>query len=242
MNPVFYLIMIAAPLIGGLGGIYISKGDRNHLKIFMAFSGAYLFSVSVISLIPEIYEKVPGKYAGLGILAGFLIQLVVEQFSQGIEHGHIHDEKNHTHKHTLPLGIFLSLSFHSFLEGMPLGGIVFSDPKTFLGLLGGIALHEVPAAFALMTVFRNQLGKPIKTLPWLILYCLMAPMGAVTANLFNQNAATASYMHLLMAVVVGFFLHISTTILFENSENHLYNRMKLLAIAVGVSLACFMQF
>lgn len=235
--------MISAPLLGGLGGIYISKGDRKILKIFMGFSGAYLFSVSVISLIPEIYEKVPGKYAGLGILAGFLIQLVVEQFSQGIEHGHIHDSKHdHAHKHGLPLGIFISLSFHSFLEGMPLGGIIFTDPQTFFGLIGGIALHEIPASFALMTVFRHQLGKPNKTIPWLILYCLMAPCGAFVAHLFGENEMTAKYMHMVMAVVVGFFLHISTTILFENSENHLYNRMKLLAIAIGVALACAMQF
>ena len=245
MNPIYYFVMMLAPLIGGLGGIYMSKGDRSLLKIFMAFSGAYLFSVSVISLIPEIYEKIPGKIAGIGILAGFLIQLVIEQFSHGVENGHIHEGKNnhlHQHDHSLPLGIFISLSFHSFLEGMPLGGIVFSDPKTFFTLLGGISLHEIPASFALMTVFRHQIGNPKKTLIWLFLYSIMAPAGALLAFNFKQMAFPASYMSVLMAVVVGFFLHISTTILFENSENHLYNKIKLLAIGVGVSLACIMQF
>jgi hypothetical protein len=44
-------------------------------------------------------------------------------------------------------------------------------------------------------------------------------------------------MNLLLAIVVGMFLHISTTIIFEASENHRFNLVKLLSIIVGVTLA-----
>jgi hypothetical protein len=40
-----------------------------------------------------------------------------------------------------------------------------------------------------------------------------------------------------MAIVVGIFLHISTTILFESSEGHKFNFQKLIAIALGSVLA-----
>jgi hypothetical protein len=36
---------------------------------------------------------------------------------------------------------------------------------------------------------------------------------------------------------VGIFLHISTTILFESSENHRFNLIKFLVIILGAGLA-----
>jgi hypothetical protein len=44
-------------------------------------------------------------------------------------------------------------------------------------------------------------------------------------------------MSILLAIVVGMLLHISTTIIFETSENHRFNFAKLIAILLGVSLS-----
>ena len=41
----------------------------------------------------------------------------------------------------------------------------------------------------------------------------------------------------ILAIVVGMFLHISTTIIFETSENHKFNFLKLLTIIGGCGLA-----
>jgi formate/nitrite transporter FocA (FNT family) len=43
--------------------------------------------------------------------------------------------------------------------------------------------------------------------------------------------------HVILAVVVGIFLHISTTIIFETSENHKFNLLKLVSILVGCAFA-----
>ena len=43
--------------------------------------------------------------------------------------------------------------------------------------------------------------------------------------------------HVILAIVVGIFLHISTTIIFETSENHKFNLLKLVSILVGCSFA-----
>ena len=42
-----------------------------------------------------------------------------------------------------------------------------------------------------------------------------------------------------MAIVIGIFLHISTTILFESSEGHKFSSQKILAIIVGSVIAIF---
>ena len=46
-------------------------------------------------------------------------------------------------------------------------------------------------------------------------------------------------VHVVLAVVVGMFLHISTTIIFETSENHRINFLKLICILFGGVLAMF---
>jgi len=40
-----------------------------------------------------------------------------------------------------------------------------------------------------------------------------------------------------MGVVIGIFLHISTTILFESTENHRFNSIKFIVILLGAGLA-----
>jgi ZIP family metal transporter len=45
------------------------------------------------------------------------------------------------------------------------------------------------------------------------------------------------YHNLMSAVVVGIFLHISSVILFETSENHQFNYRKLGVIVIGFAMA-----
>ena len=66
----------------------------------------------------------------------------------------------------------------------------------------------------------------------------MVPLGAVTSNLLKlSDVVDNQFFYALMVIVAGVFLHISTTILFENSDNHKFTRYKLLAIGIGVGLA-----
>jgi len=43
----------------------------------------------------------------------------------------------------------------------------------------------------------------------------------------------------ITALIIGIFLHISTIILFESSENHNFNLHKFLAIITGILLTVF---
>src|SRR3954464_10298179 len=111
------LILFLSASCGGLA-VFLFKGDNHKmLKLVLAFSGAYLFGITVLHLIPDAYHG-NDNMVGVFILAGFIFQIVLEQFSEGIEHGHMHV---HDHdKVVFPLGIMASLCLHGFLEGMPL--------------------------------------------------------------------------------------------------------------------------
>ena len=77
-----------------------------------------LFAITVLHLIPDAYSGVDGHDIGIYILIGFMIQVFLEQFSHGVEHGHMHH--NHDGARVFPYGIMISLCLHAFLEGMPL--------------------------------------------------------------------------------------------------------------------------
>jgi hypothetical protein len=85
-----------------------------------------------------------------------------------------------------------------------------------------------------MTMLLHNGVSQGKALLLMLVFALMSPMGA---GLSNQAGDLSKYSHELMAVVIGIFLHISTTILFESSDEHRFNRLKMLAIAAGAAIA-----
>jgi zinc and cadmium transporter len=230
-----YLLLTVIVFTSGLSLFVFKKINATFLKLLLSFSAAYLFAISVLHLIPEVYASAD-KYIGLYVLIGFLLQIVLEIFSEGIEHGHVHIHKDHMH--AFPLAMMIGLCIHSFLEGMPLVQ-TFDDSTTQYSLLTGIILHHVPVAIALMSMLiASGISKPAAVL-YLLLFALMAPLGALTSQLISENTfkELSHFFDKIMAVVIGIFLHISTTILFESYEEHRFNYLKLLIILLGAGLA-----
>ncbi len=231
-----YPLLFLLPMLGGTIALSVSSVNKDVLKLFLAFSGAFLFSVTMIDILPSLYQQQGAINIGMFILAGFFFQIVLEYFTKGIEHGHLHSVHR---KNRLPLGIILGLCIHSFIEGMPLSNIGILNADQRSNLIYGVALHEAPAAFTLITLLRHNRTTLATTLLVLIPYASMSLLGIYCSNLLYQfSFFTTNTLHLILALVVGTFLHISTTILFENSENHSFSRLKLLAIAIGVGVAC----
>jgi zinc transporter ZupT len=229
MYPLLFLSVIAS----GLSVLFINISGKS-LKLFLSFSGAFLFAISVLHLIPEIYQSGTPNI-GIFILIGFFAQILLEFFSEGIEHGHIHIHKHDHKKNVFPYAMMLGLSIHSFLEGMPLAGIATDAHRS---LLTGIVLHNIPIAIALMTMLvQSNISKP-KAVFWLFVFALVTPLGTLTSQAIGANVIGnfSVYFDRIMAVVVGIFLHISTTILFESSENHRFNLIKFLVIILGAGI------
>jgi len=232
------LFLIASVVSGGLIVLFLERKNQQQLiKLSLAFSGGFLLAIAFTHFLPELYHE-HNTSIGIWILVGFLIQLFLEYFSGGIEHGHIHV---HTHR-KIPYMLLFSLSVHSFIEGIPLAGFV--DQTAHEGhhhesLLLGIVLHQLPVAIALMTLLR-QSNLSIK-LSWILLgvFGMMTPMGMFLGWIM-ETSGEFQYMDLLLAIVVGMFLHISTTIIFETNENHKFNLAKLTAILLGVGLTFVM--
>jgi zinc transporter ZupT len=165
---------------------------------------------------------------------GFLFQVFLERFSEGIEHGHLHIH-HHLKNKVIPIGILLSLGFHSFTEGIPIGALQNNHQASF-ALIFGIFLHEIPATFTMITLFKG-IKIPTKILVILMaIYACMSPLGALSSGFIGEHVPDYLFDY-FMAFVIGTFLHISTTILFESSEKHSFQTGKLIAIIIGIILA-----
>ena len=220
-------ILLLSVILGGLLGAFLSKTKDNHTKLALALSGSYLFAISILHLIPEAYSINHNHSIGIAILGGFFFQLLLEFFSKGIEHGHTHGHP----ENPFPLAIIISLCAHAFTEGLPLG--IESTEETS-PLLWAIAIHKIPVAF-ILTLFLIEAGsKKHTTFLVLLLFAIMAPLGSFCTSNFSIFNTHQEY---ILGIAIGIFLHVSTTILFESSENHRFNLFKFAAIILGAGLA-----
>jgi zinc and cadmium transporter len=230
MNILTLLILFLSALVGGAGVFFVNQNPRN-LKLILSFSGAFLFAITVLHLIPEVYSG-GSQGIGLYVLLGFAFQVVLEQFSKGIEHGHMH--LHNKVSGYFPWGIMISLSIHAFIEGIPLSASGIQEGTFNQSLLGGIALHHIPAAFALGSILLGQNISRGKVMMLLLLFALMSPLGAFFGGFLSHGFLGEN---VILAIVAGIFLHLSTTILFESSVDHKFNRIKTIAILLGGGLA-----
>ncbi|AEA44247.1 ZIP family metal transporter [Fluviicola taffensis] len=234
---IFFLIL--SVVVGGLLVVFLEKKNQAaFIKLSLAFSGGFLLAIAFIHFLPELYAEQHTKI-GIWVLVGFLVQLFLEYFSGGIEHGHIHAHANKK----IPYGLLISLSIHSFIEGIPLANNALHNHnhEHLVGnhqnsLLLGIILHQLPVAIALMTLLRKSLIKSSTSWLLLIIFGMMTPLGLIFGK-FIPMSDSVPIMDILLAIVVGMFLHISTTIIFETNENHRFNLAKLTAILLGVGLS-----
>ncbi|MCF6350887.1 MAG: ZIP family metal transporter [Flavobacteriaceae bacterium] len=218
-----YIILFLAVIIGSIVVLF-TKPSKVFTQILLAFSGAYLLSITILHLMPEVFENHNHK-AGLFILLGVLIQSILEYFSKGIEHGHVHI---HQEIKKIPWLLFISLSFHAFFEGIPL-----ANSKN-MTLVWAIFIHKIPITIVLTAFLMQTKLKKIIIFTLLLIFAIMSPLGLI----LSENIEIINEYHAeITAIIVGVFLHISSIILFESSENHTFNFKKFMAIVFGFLIA-----
>ncbi|TJY34071.1 ZIP family metal transporter [Pontimicrobium aquaticum] len=220
-----YLFPIYAVILGFIIVKFTKNKPIRNIKLLLAFSGAFLMSLTFFDLLPEVYEHLDAKQTGLFIMLGVLLQVFLEFFSKGAEHGHMHIHKN---SHTFPWLLFISLCLHAFLEGFPI--------HQHNDMIYGVLIHKIPIAILITSYLFQSDFKTGQIILFLTLFGLMTPLGTVISNNVSMSH---NLLEQINAIVIGIFLHISTTILFESSEGHKFNLNKILAIVVAVVLAYF---
>ena len=221
-----YLLPIFAVLLGFFLVLIFKPKEKKNLKLLLAFSGAFLLGITLYEFLPAVFSgNTHTKRISLFIVLGILLQICLEFFSKGAEHGHVHLSKE---KHVFPVSLFLSLSIHSILEGVPL--------HKHDTVLYGVIIHKIPIAIILTTFLLHTNLSKSKIITFILLFAIMTPLGSFLVQQLNLSA---HHLDLISAITIGIFLHISTTILFEGTEGHKFNLVKLIVIVLGLLSSYF---
>lgn len=231
-----YLLPLLSVLIGYFIALFLRPKSKKNLKLLLAFSGAFLLSLTVMHLLPEVYgndlhhtenhHHNHNNAIGIFIMIGIVFQIILEYFSKGAEHGHVH---GHQTMNQIPWLLFFSLCLHALLEGMPI------SKQNHLAY--GIAIHHFPIAIILTTFFINAHLNKKAILFFMVIFAFMTPIGTFLAD--NLHFLQEYYTQ-ISGIVIGILFHISSTIIFESSEGHKFNLAKLTVIVLGIILAYFM--
>lgn len=219
-----YLLPLLAVIIGVLLVLIFKQKKPQYTKLLLSFSGAFLLALTLFDLLPEVYHHIEDpKEVGLFIMLGILFQILLEFFSKGAEHGHVHIHKQET---GFPWVLFISLCIHSFLEGFPI--------HQHNDMVYGVLIHKIPIAALITTYLVQSEFTTRQIVGFLVTFACMTPLGTLISN---TVPFVGPYLFFINAIVIGIFFHISTVILFESNENHRFNLSKLIVITLGILVA-----
>ncbi|MCX2744497.1 ZIP family metal transporter [Mangrovivirga sp. M17] len=243
------IILILFTVGAGLTAFYFGNKKLTFYKPALTFGGAYLFSITITHILPQVYyiNNSASLTLGIFILGGFFLQLLLENLSHGIEHGHRHAFDIESKPfHPTAISLMIGLCIHSILEGTLIG-----HPYTIQhhhnhgdgSVLIGILLHKMPAAFALTLVLWESVKSKKTAVIYLAIFSIMSPLGMISEYwLGMNNLVTPESMSYVYALVSGSFLQISTTIFYETSPEHKINPTRFIVALAGATLAILTEF
>ena len=249
-----YLVLFLAVLLP-VAMVDLARGRLTPgvMEAVSGFTGAFVLGVIVFHMLPEAYsDTYSAAWVGGCVLAGLLLQTVLEFFSRGIDHGHTHsrsaghgEDRAHATDGSLTIGMFVSLFLHTFLESTP---IVAGDAHghghlhevagegSLSPLLVSIALHTIPMAIVLYMLLLRTVKSRTRAWLLMILFALSGPLGILAGA---QWEFIHRYYYAALAVVVGILLHVSS-VMMSDCQIGFHGRLrKLGVIALGFAAAAW---
>lgn len=234
----FALATIVSTYLGGLFALRF----KDKLHLILGYSAGAVIGVAFFDLLPEAIELSSGRYELSTVTSlvalGFVAFMMLSRWLHGGSHDdHDHCENQH-HKGTLGV---VSLSIHSFLDGMAIG-LAFKVSVS-VGLVVAIAvlLHDFSDGINTVGMIMRSKGDRQRALRWLAVDAL-APALGVLSTLFFSIPETS--LGLILAVFCGFFFYIGASdLLPESHHNHptflttFMTALGILTLYVAISLA-----
>jgi len=240
-------LLFLAAFVPGILVVYAKRPFKLDLKYLLVFAGAYIFSITIVHLLPELFvASTRPRVIAICVLLGFFMQIFLDFITTGVEHGHLHEQRDHNHRIS-PLMLMAGLMLHALMDGSilvhPGNGSEHGDGFHSLSLLIGIILHKIPAAIVLISVLYLDYTNKRILIFLLLMFSLASPLGLVLSDFLNESQLLGREAFLMIfAVVSGNFLHISTTIYFETSPEHHYNRRKIAVSLLAAMIAIVIEF
>lgn len=236
------LSLIVVTLLGGLCLECRFSCLPKMAVMLLICSGSYLLTITFVHFLPDIFGHVDDPFwVGICLVCGFFLQHFCEILTVGITHSH--DMTNHAPlKHTFRAFPFLfSIFIHAMLDGPVLMHeyiVHKSGGLSWHGAWLGMLMHKFLEAFSFVMVLKRHFDG--YNWWYLLLLALATPIGLDLGH-YIGSVCSDGFGRLFMAFVIGNFIHISATILFESNPEHSNQKKYLWMNLLGMGLALFME-
>ena len=238
-NAIFLFI---TTMLSGMIFFLLPKKAQKHSDLLLIFGGSYLFSLTLVDLLPHVYLFAQSNHMVIyALLIGFFLQFFLDLLSQGVAHGHMHSVE--IHSKISSLGLLGALFLHAIFDGLLIGGAqhLISDihhgHTHHHGLLSGIILHKLPTTLSFIAILVQQQHSKSSLLLYLLIFALGSPLGCFIASFLQSSSVIQTPLMIGWGLAVGNLLHIATTILSESNADHHFKWASFLANLLGALLA-----
>ncbi len=252
-------------LIGGLFPIFSKiKENPETLRRITGIASGILLASALLIVVPEGFELATGEHEdheeegheeeeagheeeelgnlliGGGILAGFLMMLILEGSGIGHaiheEHHDHHDEHGHEHVHhmTTPWLLVLGLSMHSAADGLAIGSAAAGTSEAVTALVAmAVLIHKVPAAFSLGVFSMHEREDRNDSIRDVVLFSLATPV-MIMISFYALEGLDGHLIALAMLFAAGTFLYVATVDTLPDIHNPETGREALKNVLIGV--------
>lgn len=244
-------MMLTVLFFGVLLTGIITELLKNKLEKFsqflISFSVSVVLALICVHILPELFSY-ENTTIGYYVLAGFVIQILLELLSKGIEHGHVHFHGKISNKQLFI--IFIGLSIHSFIEGIPINTIEetihthhhhhLTENQFSWVYLSMILIHKLPIA-AVLIIFLNSMSvKNLKKYTLLLIFASTSPLGALFGEQLILHSFFNDWAIKFLALSTGMLLHITTLLIFEDHHQSNKKIKNILTISLGIIVGLFL--
>lgn len=146
------LLLILSVVLGVVLGKYFGSKDQ-FAKSLLVVSAGFLITICLNEVFPTVYHS-DNHQIGVFVIAGVLLQMLLENLTKGFEHGHFHQHEEE--QNILPIALMVGMFIHAFIEGIPLANINNYDSPYLMGIL----VHNLPISLC----WERSYSKKVKSI------------------------------------------------------------------------------
>jgi len=226
-----FLFAFAASVATFIGGSFALR-FRDKLHLILGFSAGAVAGVALFDLLPEsvslgmIYHT--SETIALFIALGFFGYLILDRLILL----HTHEEDSEVNA---PRGFFgaLTLSTHSFLDGMAIGIGFQASAAVGIVVTAAVLTHDFSDGINTVNLVLKNGGTWRQAFRWLIADAAAPLLGAAATLLF---IIPESAIGLVLALFVGSFLYLSASDLIPESHHRHPRALTTVMTLVGAGL------
>jgi zinc transporter ZupT len=280
---VIMLTMFITSMAAGAIPLLGIRTHKNLLRWATSLAAGFLISSALLVALPEGFNMVSGVVAvheaeadfheqsqehlvdnafgfgshhaaGLALLLGFMLMLVVESlgFGHDLHEEHHHEDSGEDHIHHpsstpsrgkgLATPIVIGLSIHALTDGLAVGAVLTTNSMSLtVPLMLGIVMHKMPAAFSLSAFSQHSHGNVQRTWKELVVFSLATPVALFIAWRV-LGALERKWLGLAVLASAGTLLYVATVDVLPNVIHGANRKMVFLQVAIGTAVILALLF